>query len=66
MPTFRLISKVKIGSGSNFLSEGVFIQISKDCTAAPSNAQIKQAIKQQFGIDVPNPHLGQFNWEMVR
>lgn len=66
MPTFRLISKTKIGSGSNFLAEGAFIQISKNSTTPPMSSEIKTAIKQQFGLDITNPHLGQFNWEMIK
>jgi len=70
MPTFRLTAKTQIGCGAQKVTEGATIQICKGCTVEPSSQEIALAIKQQLGIDLiaqkSVPHLGQFNWVMLK
>jgi len=67
MATFRLFAKANIGTGTNKITKGSFIQICKDSTNKPSTFEIKEAIKNQLGITVnTTPDMGNFDWEMIK
>ena len=62
MAHFLLTAKTAIGSGKNRVEKGAFIQISKNSDAEPQSFEIKEAIKNQLGIELlTTPHKGQFN-----
>ena len=67
MATFRLFANKSIGSGKSVITKGTFIQVCKNSTCKPTNAEILEAIVNQLGIE-PNTqvHMGQFDYTMIK
>lgn len=66
MAAFRLTAKRNCGSGKAFLSKGAVLNISKSSSALPGPKDIKEAIKNQYGIDFNvAPSRGNFDVEKL-